>query len=187
MLQFAELEEVFPTWTTPSTSYNRVQDLEHLLYRVDSTNEVPLINYVTKNSKFRVIDGKLQVDNRKFQSIRRILSGDSRWGILEVINNMVSTHGVHQDIIKIAKIMYDGCYKNDKKWKAALNEIIPERYLIEHSWGDIISPMCSETVQKYKKKQVIIVPTIEETNMSKSTDKTEESPPPYTIVVEKTN
>jgi hypothetical protein len=184
MLQFAELEEVFPTWTTPSTIYNRVEDLEHLVYR-DGSVYTPLLTNVKEGSKFRVIDGKLQVDNRKFQSICRKISGDSRWKILKVINNMVSTHGFHQDIIIIVKIIYNGCYKNDKKWKAALNEIIPERYL-NGSHG--ISPICGETLhQKKKKMQVKIEPVIEE-EPCKSKDKTEESsPPPYTIIVEKSN
>ncbi len=196
MLQFAELTEVFPSWSTPSNEFTRLPELAHF-YK----NE-PLIKDI--NSKFRVKNGKLQVDNRSFQSIYRKISGDSRWKILEIIKSLVNTYSFHQDIIKIVIIMYNGCYKNDKKWKKALNEIIPERYIeilmdnnlpisdyparSFYTYRDIgLSPMTSgKQVVPLTRDQLVEIAEdtskLRETVKTKTEDNTE-APPPYTVMV----
>lgn len=139
MLQFAELNEVFPTWTrnsgSTSSSYCPVQELEHIIKLFTGIYKVALLPEflrpygITECTKFRVIKGKIEIDNRKLQWIRRKMSGDSRWKVLKIIKELVDKYHIHNDIIIIVKIMYNGCYKNDTKWKEALYSIIPLRYL----------------------------------------------------------
>lgn len=144
MLQFAELNEVFPTWTrnsgSTSSSYCPVRELEHIIIpEIYSQGKIVLTGWL-KECKFRIIDGKLYVDDRRIQWIRRKMSGDSRWKILEILRKLVEQYRIHSDILSIVKVMYEGAYKNDTKWKEALYSIIPKRYLeITHC----VSPMSS--------------------------------------------
>lgn len=144
MLQFSELENVYLTWVS-TKNISKVKELENVtnkdIYFDESyfyTNGDPMhIPGFTKSSKFRIIDNKLEIDNRSFQSIKRKMSGDSRWKILTFIKELVKKYKNHYDIIRVVKKMLNICYCNDSKWKKALYEIIPERYFNDR--GGIMS------------------------------------------------
>lgn len=159
MLQFAELNEVFPIWVnnsgTSSSSYCPVEELEHITnkYFKPQMDTTVHLQGIKEGTKFRIIDGKLYVDNRKFKWIRRKMSGDSRWKVLNIIKELVDKYNIHSDILCVVKVMYEGVYKNDMKWKEELYSIIPERYLeITHC----VSPMSGgERKVSYNTLQVI--------------------------------
>lgn len=148
MLQFTELNVAFPTWVhnsgSTSSSYSPVSELQHL----------SALSSIPENSKFRIMDGKLHIDKRKFQGIRRKMSGDSRWKVLKIIKELVDKYNIHGDILDIVKIMNTGTYKNDKKWKAALNEIIPERYFRYNLHFQ--SPMSSGQIRTEQPRLIVV-------------------------------
>lgn len=140
MLQFSELENVFPTWVHGLSSSTGVEELKYIKNKLFSTDFLHVQGVqgqrrtheslkVQPCKKIRVIDNNLEIDDRiLFQSFRRKMSGDSRWVILKIIKNLVKKYKIHNDIIQVVNVMYNGCYKNDKKWKEALYKFIPVRY-----------------------------------------------------------
>lgn len=62
--------------------------------------------------KLVIINNKLQVDTRNFQSIRRMISKDNRWTILDHLILLEKTY----DIDHIKRVLVTSTYADDKKW-----------------------------------------------------------------------
>lgn len=128
MLQYSELTEVFPNWVNSSSL--KLKELEHIIDKIRAQD-------IETDIKFRVIDGKLEFDNRKLQCVRRKLSGDSRMKCLEVIKKLTEKYRIHDDIIRVVSVMLKGCYKNDNKWEDAVYKIIPKLHFIMYRERDM--------------------------------------------------
>lgn len=76
--------------------------------------------------KLRVINNELYIDERKGSSIRRRMTGDSRWKVLEIIKELARNDEENAHFLKhIINILINTTYKNDKKWIEELQAFNP--------------------------------------------------------------
>ena len=74
-----------------------------------TTNENKFID-LAPGQKLRIVNGALEIDTRKFQSIRRRYTKDSRYTILEkIFEEPMETRNHILDILRVT-------YAKDKKW-----------------------------------------------------------------------
>lgn len=68
-------------------------------------------------TKLRIKDNKLIIDKRRFKSIKRKISGDSRWKILEFLKSQPYNKYINTILQKLS----NGVYKDDENWKNFMN------------------------------------------------------------------
>jgi len=123
-LEYSYLSEVFPDYGIEICEDNPPEyrnpfsvECSHLSevfpeYRVDKPyeyrNPFELIRDLKPYEKLRIVDGRLEIDRRKFQSIVRKYTGDSRWKILEKL--------LEYDYDDYLHILRTSTYSKDKKW-----------------------------------------------------------------------
>ena len=109
-IDYSYLSEVFPGYNdrdAPST-YEVFFGSSPPAYSTPSEKILDL----QANQKLRIVNDKLEIDTRKFQSIYRKYTGDSRWKILEKIVEIknVNIREFYLDILR------SSTYSGDKKW-----------------------------------------------------------------------
>lgn len=105
MIEYSNIIEVFPQYYAQA---NRCA--ETLYASLDNLHDMK--DY----DKLRINNGVLEIDNRKFKSIRRFISGDNRWKILEYFKTMINKYYAHVILLFYLNKLRLTTYKNDKIW-----------------------------------------------------------------------
>ena len=119
-MEYAYLSEVFPNYknTVPNLgNLAPISQFNGVMNPGGCSSDPP--EYTTNGNKFmdlvpgqklRIVDGNLEIDKRKFQSIYRKYTKDSRWRILEkIFEEPTETRNHILDILRVT-------YAKDKKW-----------------------------------------------------------------------
>lgn len=106
-MEYAYLSEFFPNMQINQQVKPKLQEYTKIRYDLE----------LKPYQKLVITDNKLQVDTRNFQSIRRMISKDNRWTILDHLILLEKTY----DIDHIKRILVTTTYAIDKKWCEKFN------------------------------------------------------------------
>ena len=101
-MEYAYLSEFFPNMQINQQMRPKLPEYKKIRYDLE----------LKPYQKLVIINNKLQVDTRNFQSIRRMISKDNRWTILDHLILLEKTY----DIDHIKRVLVTTTYANDKKW-----------------------------------------------------------------------
>lgn len=107
-LNYSYLAEVFPDY--PRQQYTCIPIAQE--DPPNYSNQTGKILDLQPGQRLRIVNNKLEIDTRKFQSIYRKYTGDSRWKILEKILqiNNANVREFYLDILRTST------YSKDSKW-----------------------------------------------------------------------
>lgn len=118
------LLEVYPDfYNTPKKTHkfkeNTPPPYSSSIYQNEDEVLDPDLSKIKDFQKLRIINDKLFIDNRYFKFIRRRLSKDNRWAVI----NHLKTYAVkdkkhHKKLNYILDVLCRSTYKNDKDWLA---------------------------------------------------------------------
>lgn len=114
---------------------NLIDFFPNFFYTKENIKEIA--NIIKPGQKLRLVNGFLQVDNRRFQCIQRKITNDSRLKISDKLLYLLENYKNDFYIKKII-ITLKETYKNDKKWCEKFQNIIEDNefFIINQSLID---------------------------------------------------